>query len=434
MQNGKNISSTNQAEKLSNKLFSGETNSNKIEIEKLNTHEISLNNETIASKNNIKKWPSEINFVNTHLNNLFVKEVPNPKKSQRTPKANYCLVNPTPLKNVHLISLSKSCAEFLDLNNPEEDDINLLNSNAKKEESQSTTEATQENSISGSNIGESEIVKSKREEFEKFFGGSLILPNSKPASHCYVGHQFGQFAGQLGDGRAISLGDFYTSKSLLYEIQLKGSGLTPYSRFADGRAVLRSSIREFLASEHLFHLGIPTTRALSIIGSTSEVLRDVLYNGNAKNEKCAVVTRIAPSFMRFGSFEIFKENSYNSEDGPSAGFEKDMLPKMLEYILKFHYKEVDDAVFNTIEKSKDENKEKYDLERYKKLMELVCERTALLVAYWQSYGFTHGVLNTDNMSILGLTIDFGPYGFLEFYDNSYTPNHSDKYGRYSFAE
>lgn len=415
----KNIPSQKRFEKQVNKAFSIETKQNKIEID------ISITNETEKANENNKKWPSEINFANTYLNNLFVTEVPNPKKSQSTPKANYCLVHPTPLKNVHLISLSKPCAEFLELNYPE-DYLNFLTA-AKKDINNNNNES------SSQSLSESESAKSKREEFEKFFSGSLILPNSKPSSHCYVGHQFGVFAGQLGDGRAISLGDFYTCKNSLYEIQLKGSGLTPYSRFADGRAVLRSSIREFLASEHLFSLGIPTTRALSIIGSSSEVLRDVLYNGNAKNEKCAVVARVAPSFLRFGSFEIFKDSDrYSGHAGPSAGYEKDILPKMLEYVLKFHYKEVDGLVKKN--KENDDVCDDFDFERYKKLFELVCERTALLAAYWQSYGFTHGVLNTDNMSMLGLTIDYGPYGFLEFYDPAYTPNHSDKYGRYSFSE
>jgi len=374
---------------------------------------INISNNSYNMKlQNLKKWPSEIIFENTYLKNLFVIEVSNPKKSQITPKANYCLVHPTPLNNVHLISLSKRCADFLGINYPKE--------NYKSEED--------------------EHIKAKREEFEKFFSGSLIFPNMKTSSHCYVGHQFGVFAGQLGDGRAISLGDFYNSVNNLFEIQLKGSGLTPYSRFADGRAVLRSSIREFLASEHLYSLGIPSTRALCIIGSSNEVVRDILYNGNPKNEKCAVVTRVAPSFMRFGSFEIFKDiDKYSGHSGPSVGLEKDMLPKMLEYLIKFHYRELEDCFLkredNNIKcDTNSESIKEKEIEKYKILFELICERTALLVAYWQCYGFTHGVLNTDNMSILGLTIDYGPFGFLEFYDDFYVPNHSDKYGRYCFSE
>ena len=336
-----------------------------------------------------KKNINQIKFENTYLKNLFSKNLDNPKKPQTTPKTNYSYVIPTPLNNPYLISISKSCCNFLEL------DCENISTN-----------------------------QDEKKEFEEIFSGNKIFSNSQPSAHCYVGHQFGVFAGQLGDGRAISIGDFYNSKNNLFELQLKGSGLTPYSRFADGRAVLRSSIREYLASEHLYALGIPTTRALAIIGSSTKVVRDPLYNGNVINETCCVVTRVAQTFMRFGSFEIFKdEDVLSGSAGPSVGLEGEMLDKMLDYVIKYHYKK--------IEFEKNENEKKKD---YEKLIYAICERTALLSAYWQAYGFCHGVLNTDNMSIIGLTIDYGPYGFLEYFNNNFVPNHSDKYGRYAYSE
>jgi len=381
-----------------------------INISNKQTTSIHNINKSQSQYNNQKISPKEIQFTNTYLKNLFTLKLENNKKPQSTPNTNYSFVNPTPLKQVKLMSLSPNAVHLL-------------------------------------NIDYQKILENQEEkkDFEEYFSGNKLLPFSEPAAHCYVGHQFGVFAGQLGDGRAISLGDFYNLNKELIEVQLKGSGLTPYSRHADGRAVKRSSIREYLASEHLFSLGIPTTRALSIIGSESFVARDPLYDGNVINEECCVVTRLAPTFIRFGSFEIFKNRDpYSGSSGPSRGLEKDMLPKMLEYIINFHYKEIKDLHLfekdgdyfceKIQENNKDIKNENDNEEKYRKLIYLITERTALLVSYWQSYGFCHGVLNTDNMSIAGLTIDYGPYGFIEFFDESYTPNQSDKNGRYSYSE
>jgi uncharacterized protein YdiU (UPF0061 family) len=327
----------------------------------------------------------DLKFENSQLKHLFIKEVKNPKKSQQTPQCNYTKVTPTPLTNPKLISLSKPCATFLGLDYQK-----------ALEEKETTAE---------------------------YLSGNKILEGSIPIAHCYCGHQFGIFAGQLGDGRAITLGDVWdTDKRSLWEIQLKGSGLTPYSRFADGRAVLRSSIREYLCSEHLWALGIPTTRALSLVGSNNTVDRDPLYTGNVIKEQCCVVSRIAPSFFRFGSFEIFKDyDSLTGHQGPSVGLEKEMIEPMLDYIAKFHFKDFWEEHQN--------NKPAL----YMHMFKLIVIRTAVLAAYWQSYGFCHGVLNTDNMSILGLTIDFGPFGFLEYFDPAFICNHSDRNGRYSYA-
>lgn len=385
----KNISSLSRAN--SNKLITINEN-----INNNTNNNTSIKDNSSDSTNQPSKSFLEINFENTQLKDLFVISVKNSKVSQTTKRTNYCYVNPTPVSNPYLIGLSGSCAKSL-FNIDKDDILNSANSKI---------------------------------EFEKYFSGNEILKNSKPAAHCYVGYQFGSFAGQLGDGRAVSLGDFYNKNKSLIELQLKGSGLTPYSRFADGRAVLRSSIREYLASEHMHALGIPTTRALSIVGSEDTVLRDPFYNGRAIYEQACVVTRAAPTFMRFGSFEIFKKSDFNTgHSGPSEGLESEMLPKMLDYIIKFHYTKEFENFKNENVYEADKNKEKF-----KRLLELVCERTALLAAYWQAYGFCHGVLNTDNMSIVGLTIDYGPYGFLEFYDNLFISNHSDKYGRYAYSE
>jgi uncharacterized protein YdiU (UPF0061 family) len=326
----------------------------------------------------------DLKFENSQLKNLLVKEVKNPKKSQQTPNCNYTKVLPTPLKNAKLLCLSKSCAAFLGI------------------DFDRTTED---------------------KDTAEYLGGNKLIEGSVPIAHCYCGHQFGIFAGQLGDGRAITLGDVWDKDGgSLWEIQLKGSGLTPYSRFADGRAVLRSSIREFLCSEHLWALGILTTRALGLIGSSDTVDRDPLYTGNVIKEQCCVVSRIAPSFFRFGSFEIFKDyDTLTGHQGPSVGLEKEMLAPMLDYIAKYHFKDLWEEYNN--------NKK----ELYANMLKLIVIRTAVLAAYWQSYGFCHGVLNTDNMSILGLTIDFGPFGFLEFFDPAFICNHSDRNGRYSYA-
>ena len=230
--------------------------------------------------------------------------------------------------------------------------------------------------------------------------GNLVLPGSQPLASVYSGHQFGVWAGQLGDGRALWLGEIDTPMGP-QELQLKGAGATPYSRMGDGRAVLRSSIREFLCSEAMHALGIPTTRALAIVGSPDKVLREEL-------ETAAVVTRVAPGFLRFGHFEHFAALGLHEE-----------LQQLADYAIAQHFPEL----LSTPEGAP----------RYLAMLARVMQSTASLVAQWQSVGFCHGVMNTDNMSLLGLTIDYGPFQFLDGFDPAHICNHSDHQGRYAFA-
>ncbi|MEI7972849.1 MAG: protein adenylyltransferase SelO family protein [Bdellovibrio sp.] len=270
--------------------------------------------------------------------------------------------------------------------------------------------------------------------------GNFIPETFKPYAARYGGHQFGHWAGQLGDGRAITIGELdledpelgrslfhlpplrlpphqlsspYHSADLerteekaesfsTVDIQLKGAGATPYSRRADGRAVLRSSIREFLCSEAMYFLGVPTTRALSVIASGDPVTRDLFYDGNPKDEPGAIVARVSPSFLRFGSFEIL-----------AAEKEFTLLKKLADTLIADHFPELSLT----------------DPDVYGKLLDEVSRRTAVMVAHWLRVGFVHGVMNTDNLSALGLTLDYGPFGFLEAFDPSWTPNTTDLPGR-----
>ena len=227
--------------------------------------------------------------------------------------------------------------------------------------------------------------------------GSAIAPGSKPLASVYSGHQFGHWAGQLGDGRAIMLGE--TAQG--FEVQLKGAGRTPYSRGGDGRAVLRSSIREFLCSEAMAALGIPTTRALALTGSPLPVARESI-------ETAAVVTRVAESFVRFGHFEHFAARDMQAE-----------LKALADMVIDQHYPECRAATA-------------LNGNAYANFLQAVSERTARLLAQWQAVGFCHGVMNTDNMSVLGLTIDYGPFQFLDAFDPGHICNHSDNQGRYAF--
>ena len=228
--------------------------------------------------------------------------------------------------------------------------------------------------------------------------GNLVPAGSRPFASVYSGHQFGVWAGQLGDGRALLLGEIDTPDGPM-EVQLKGSGLTPYSRMGDGRAVLRSSIREFLCSEAMHALGIPTTRALAVVGSPQPVIRETV-------ESAAVVTRVAPSFLRFGHFEHF---AHTAQDVEAAR-------RLLAAAIDRYFPAL---VGNA--------------EPVAALLEEVARRTARLIAQWQLVGFCHGVMNTDNMSLLGLTIDYGPFGFLDGFDPMHVCNHSDDQGRYAYA-
>lgn len=235
-------------------------------------------------------------------------------------------------------------------------------------------------------------------QFAQFICGNRVVPGSEPLASVYSGHQFGVWAGQLGDGRAILLGDAAGPDGRLWEVQLKGAGLTPYSRMGDGRAVLRSSIREYLCSEAMHALGIPTTRALALVGSDEPVYRESV-------ETAAVLARVSPSFLRFGHFEHFY-----------YGGRHDHLRTLADHLIDWHYPQLSGRPG-----------------RYGALLAEVCERTASLLAQWQCVGFCHGVMNTDNMSMLGLTIDYGPFGFIDGFDARHVCNHSDTGGRYAYA-
>ncbi|MCV6629811.1 MAG: YdiU family protein [Flavobacteriaceae bacterium] len=247
-------------------------------------------------------------------------------------------------------------------------------------------------------------AQTESETFLELMSGAKVLEHTKPFAMNYGGHQFGQWAGQLGDGRAINLFEL-TQNGRPWMFQLKGAGPTPYSRRGDGFAVLRSSIREYLCSEAMYHLGVPTTRALSLVTTGDQVLRDMFYNGNAAYETGAVVCRVAPSFVRFGNFELYA----SQQDVPG-------LQALADYVICNFYPEL---------KGK-ENK-------YLLFFEQVAQRSLEMVLHWQRVGFVHGVMNTDNMSILGLTIDYGPYGWLEPYEGGWTPNTTDAQNkRYRF--
>src|SRR5919198_2973538 len=232
--------------------------------------------------------------------------------------------------------------------------------------------------------------------------GNRVLPAMEPYAARYGGHQFGHWAGQLGDGRAITLAEMIATDGSRQELQLKGAGKTPYSRTADGRAVLRSSLREFVCSEAMFHLGVPTTRALSLVGTGEEVIRDMFYDGHPRPEPGAIVCRVAPSFVRFGNLQILAANN-----------ELDALKRLADYVIRYHYAGHSYASW------------------YREL----CRRTATLMVDWMRLGFVHGVMNTDNLSILGLTIDYGPYGWLDDFDPDWTPNTTDAHTRrYRFGQ
>jgi len=235
--------------------------------------------------------------------------------------------------------------------------------------------------------------------FVEAFSSRCQLPGMDPIAMLYAGHQFGHYVPQLGDGRAIILGETTNQRGEKWELQLKGSGQTPYSRGSDGRAVLRSSIREYLCGEAMHGLGIPTTRGLCLIGSADEVHRERIETG-------AMLTRLAPSHVRFGSFEVFYYRNQHEQ-----------VRVLADYVITQHYPELADQP-----------------DRYLRFLQTVIQRTARLIAQWQAVGFAHGVMNTDNMSILGLTLDYGPYGFMEAYDPGFICNHSDHHGRYAFDQ
>ncbi len=308
---------------------------------------------------------------NLIFDNRFVNELPADEDTtnnrRQVMKACYSYVLPTKVKAPTLLAYSKKMAEQLGLSDED----------------------------------------CESEKFASVFVGNELLSGMKPFAMCYGGHQFGQWAGQLGDGRAINLGEVTTQNKQRWTLQLKGAGLTPYSRSADGLAVLRSSVREFLCSEAMHHLGIPTTRALSLVLTGEQVVRDMFYNGNPQAELGAVVCRVAPSFIRFGSFQIFTSRGEINE-----------LRQLLDYTIRTDFPHL-------INNEQEKNQKTFDKKLYIDWFEEVCRKTAEMIVHWQRVGFVHGVMNTDNMSILGLTIDYGPYGWLDDYDPDWTPNTTD---------
>jgi len=300
------------------------------------------------------------------FDNRFVRELPADPETTNRPRqvtgACYTLVKPKRVSAPKLVAFSPEVAELLDLS----------------------------------------VETCESDEFLEVFVGNRILPGMEPYATCYGGHQFGNWAGQLGDGRAINLGEIINQRSERWALQIKGAGPTPYRRAADGLAVLRSSVREFLCSEAMFHLGVPTTRALSLILTGEQVMRDMFYDGNPKPEPGAVLCRVAPSFTRFGNFQIF-----------TAREEIEVLKQLMDYTIRIDFPNLGNP----------------SPEVYLEWFEEVCRTTADLIVHWMRVGFVHGVMNTDNMSVLGLTIDYGPYGWLEDYDPNWTPNTTDAIGR-----
>ena len=278
----------------------------------------------------------------------------------RLPTAFYSTLNPTPFaSSPYLVSVNPAAAELIDLDPGE----------------------------------------AKRPEFAALFGGGMLAPGMEPLAMLYSGHQFGVYVPQLGDGRAILLGEAINERSERWDLHLKGAGMTPFSRDGDGRAVLRSTIREYLCSEAMHALGIPTTRALCIVGSDDKVYREQVETG-------ATLLRMAPSHVRFGTFEIFYYRK-----------QYEWLKVLADFVIDGHFAHLRDAN-----------------DKYARFFTEVVERTARLIARWQAAGWAHGVMNTDNMSIIGLTLDYGPFGFMDDYDAGFICNHSDHNGRYAFNQ
>jgi uncharacterized protein YdiU (UPF0061 family) len=278
----------------------------------------------------------------------------------RLPEVCYAKLNPTPFAvPPYLVSFNPAAAELIDL----------------------------------------DPAQAKRPEFAGVFGGSLLVPGMEPLAMLYSGHQFGVYVPQLGDGRAILLGEVRNERGEKWDLHLKGAGLTPFSREGDGRAVLRSTIREYLCSEAMHGLGIPTTRALCLVGSDHKVYREQIETG-------AMLVRMAPSHVRFGTFEVFYYRKQHEQ-----------LKILADYVISNHFSHLVDGQ-----------------DKYARFFSEVVERTAKLIAQWQAVGWSHGVMNTDNMSIHGITLDYGPFGFIDDYDPGFICNHSDHNGRYAFNQ
>ena len=314
--------------------------------------------------------PALVDLADLRFDATFVAELPGDPVLTNVPRpvknACYTRVEPTPVKAPQLLGWTEAVGEMLGISRP----------------ASATGTAAQ------------------------VLGGNRVLPGMQPYAARYGGHQFGHWAGQLGDGRAITLAEVPAPDGARYDLQLKGAGRTPYSRTADGRAVLRSSVREFMCSEAMHYLGVPTTRALSLVATGEAIVRDMFYDGHPQEEPGAVVCRVAPSFVRFGNFEIL-----------AASGEHESLRQLADYVIRHHYPDLgapSPAPSSTL---------------YASWFEEICRRTARLAVDWMRVGFVHGVLNTDNMSILGLTIDYGPYGWLEGFEPQWTPNTTDAEGR-----
>jgi uncharacterized protein YdiU (UPF0061 family) len=278
----------------------------------------------------------------------------------RLPTAFYAKLNPTPFaSSPYLVSFNTTAARLLDL----------------------------------------DLTEGKRPECAALFGGSMLAPGMEPLAMLYSGHQFGVYVPQLGDGRAILLGEATNSRGERWDLHLKGAGMTPFSRDGDGRAVLRSTIREYLCSEAMYALGIPSTRALCIVGGDDKVYREQV-------ETAATLLRMAPSHIRFGTFEVFYYRR-----------QYEHLKVLADYVIEHHCTHLKEAS-----------------DKYARFFAEVVERTARLIARWQAVGWAHGVMNTDNMSILGLTLDYGPFGFMDDYEAGFICNHSDHNGRYAFNQ
>jgi uncharacterized protein YdiU (UPF0061 family) len=285
----------------------------------------------------------------------------------RLPAAFYSKVSPTALPDPYLVSFNPAAAALIDLDPSE----------------------------------------AERPDFVEYFGGGRALPGVEPLAMLYAGHQFGSYVPQLGDGRAILLGEVRNARGEKWDLHLKGAGATPYSRGFDGRAVLRSTIREYLCGEAMHALGIPSSRALCIVGSDEPVRRETL-------ETAAALVRMAASHVRFGTFEVFYYRQ-----------QPERVRELADYVIAAHFPELSRPELSRPELAGAEDK-------YRQFLVEVARRTARLIAKWQAVGFAHGVMNTDNMSILGLTLDYGPFGFLDDYHAGFVCNHSDYSGRYAF--
>jgi serine/tyrosine/threonine adenylyltransferase len=332
------------------------------------------------SRNNLKynaSPPGLLDLAEVHFDNQFVRSLPADQVTDNVPRAVrnacYTFVDPTPVRAPRLLAWADPVGEMLGISRPD------------------------------SPIGLAAEV----------LGGNRILPGMQPYAARYGGHQFGHWAGQLGDGRAITLGEVLGPDGVRRELQLKGAGKTPYSRTADGRAVLRSSVREFLCSEAMHYLGVPTTRALSLVATGELVVRDMFYDGHPQAETGAIVCRVSPSFVRFGNFEIL-----------AAQNEPETLKRLANFVIAEYFP-------GLISQFSSQPASSLALPPavYANWFEEICRRTGVLIAHWMRVGFVHGVMNTDNMSILGLTIDYGPYGWLEGFDFNWTPNTTDAHGR-----